>query len=132
MSAVWQWVSVEAAMKAHARQIEVYGGGGSALRDADRLAAAMMQPQMIASYEPDSDAAKLAASYAFGLAKGHPFVDGNKRVAWVVARLFLLKNGMTLIVDNDQKYDRMYALAAGTLSETEFADWLRANTAPKE
>lgn len=132
MKLAWRWVSVATAIKGHRRQIEKYGGGGYALRDPGRLEAAMMHLQMIADYEPDTDACGLAAAYAHGLAKGHPFVDGNKRIAWVVARLFLKKNGLLLSASQEEKYDQVYALAAGTLTETEFADWLRANTAPRK
>ena len=117
MTVTWRWVSLETAIKGHRRQIEKYGGGGYALRDPGRLEAAIMHPRMIADYEPDADAQRLAAAYVYGLAKGHPFVDGNKRIAWVVSRLFLMKNGFGLTVSNDEKYDRMYALASGTLTK---------------
>jgi len=87
---------------------------------------------MVAHYESDTDVFQVAASYAYSLAKRHPFVDGNKRTAFAVALLFLELNGRKVIASMDDRYDRMYALAAGTLSETEFAEWLRANTAPNE
>jgi len=127
----WKWLLAAAVSQFHREQLDEHGGG-EGVRDPGRLEAALAQPRMIASYEPEADACRLAASYAHGIAKGHPYVDSNKRTAWVAARTFLLINGYLLSVSQEEKYDRMYALAAGTLSETEFAEWLRANTAPNE
>lgn len=127
----WKWLIPEAVSQFHREQLDEHGGG-EGIRDPGRLEAALSQPQMIASYEEDADVSRLAASYAHGIAKGHPYVDGNKRTAWVAARTFLFINGYLLRVSQEEKYDRMYALAAGTLSENDFANWLRAHTAPKE
>ena len=83
-----------------------------------------MRPVNLAHYgEPD--AADLAASYAFGLAKNHGFVDGNKRTAWVVARLFLADNGLRLEFDTADAVQSMEGVASGGISETELTDWFR-------
>jgi death-on-curing protein len=85
---------------------------------------AMARPQNLAVYG-DPDAAALAASYAFGLARNHPFVDGNKRTAAVVSEGFLQKNGYSLGASNAQLVPIFEALAAGELSEAELAEWFR-------
>jgi death on curing protein len=85
---------------------------------------AMARPQNLAAYE-EPDAAALAASYAFGLARNHPFVDGNKRTAAVVSEGFLQKNGYSLDVSNAQLVPIFEGLAAGELSEDELANWFR-------
>jgi death-on-curing protein len=69
----------------------------------------------------------LAAAYAYGIARNHPFVDGNKRTALIVTRLFLLLNGVNLIATQEEKYSTSLALAAGELSEDALADWVRAH-----
>lgn len=125
----WAFVTLEATIAAHHRQIEAFGGADG-LRDEGRLEAAVARVPMLASYEPDADAARLAAAYAHGISKGHPFVDGNKRAGWVVARLFLLKNGLTLNASQAERYEKMLGLAAGEISEDAFADWLRAVIVP--
>jgi len=94
------------------------------VRDARGLEAALARLQNVAAYgEPD--AAALAAAYAYGLARNHPFADGNKRTAWVIARLFLADNGHRLRFDAAEAVRTMEALTAGTLSEPELAAWFR-------
>ena len=126
-----RWIEARTAYLIHELQLGEHGGG-IGVRDAGRLEAALAQPRMVLDYEPDSDLARLAASYAHGIAKGHPFIDGNKRTAFVVAETFLNANGVILHADDAACIEKTLALAAGTLSEDEFADWLRANTALKE
>ena len=119
----WQWISSASALAAHREQLAEHGGGDG-IRDAGMFESAMARPQNLAVYgEPD--AAALAASYAFGLARNHPFVDGNKRTAAVVCEGFLQKNGYVLSASNAEIALTFYALAAGELSEDELADWLR-------
>lgn len=84
----------------------------------------MSRPQNLSAYE-QPDAAALAASYAFGLARNHPFVDGNKRTAAVVSEAFLALNGYSLGASNAEVVVTFLALAAGELSEAELADWFR-------
>jgi death-on-curing protein len=119
----WRWVSHRAALTAHAEQIAEHGGGAG-IRDMGLFESAMALPQQLEAYgEPD--AAALAAAYAFGLARNHPFVDGNKRTANVVSLLFLLKNGWRVQADDADMTVAFIALAAGELSEDELADWFR-------
>jgi death-on-curing protein len=119
----WRWVSHRAALTAHAEQIAEHGGGAG-IRDMGVFESAMARPQQLDAYgEPD--AAALAAAYAFGLARNHPFVDGNKRTANVVSLLFLLKNGWRVQADDADMTVAFIALAAGELSEDELADWFR-------
>ena len=110
-------------MAAHAEQLAEHGGGDG-LRDAGMLDSAMARPRNFAEYgEPD--VAALAASYAFGIARNHPFIDGNKRTAWIMARLFLLANAVEIAFDKVDATNTVIALAAGELSEDELADWFR-------
>ena len=90
----------------------------------------MSRPRNLAAYE-QPDAARLAASYAYGLARNHPFVDGNKRTAWILCRLFLVLNGASLAYEEGEAISTMMALAAGELSEDELASWLRERLLPQ-
>ncbi|MBA4767760.1 MAG: type II toxin-antitoxin system death-on-curing family toxin [Porphyrobacter sp.] len=119
----WRWVSHRAALTAHAEQIAEHGGGAG-IRDMGLFESAMARPQQLEAYGKP-DAAALAAAYAFGLARNHPFVDGNKRTANVVSLLFLLKNGWRVEADDADMIVAFIALAAGELSEDELADWFR-------
>lgn len=113
------------ALAAHAEQLAEHGGG-EGLRDAGALDSAMMRPRNLAEYGKP-DAAALAASYAFGIARNHPFVDGNKRTAAVVCETFLMLNGWHLTASDAELVVAFVALAAGELSEDELADWLRGH-----
>lgn len=97
------------------------------MRDAGAMESALARPVNRWSYGED-DLATLAAAYAFGVASNHPFVDGNKRTAWVLARLFLTLNGATLAFEPEEAIRAMLALAAGELLEDEMADWFRRAT----
>ena len=112
-------------MAAHAEQLAEHGGG-EGVRDAGALDSAMMRPRNLALYE-EPDAAALAAAYAFGVARNHPFVDGNKRTAAVVSETFLVLNGHVLCATDAELVVAILALAAGELSEDELADWFRAH-----
>lgn len=119
----WHWLRAELALAIHDEQLAEHGGGVG-LRDEGALLSALARPQNLAA-NGEPDAAALAAAYAFGVARNHPFVDGNKRTAWVLARLFLALNGIALRFDDGAAVMTMLALAAGELSEDELADWLR-------
>jgi death-on-curing protein len=124
----WVWVTLAVAEAAHAEQMAEHGGGGDALRDRGLFESAMARPQQIAHYgEPD--AATLAAAYAYGLARNHPFIDGNKRIAAVVSETFLLLNGYGLTATDAELVVAFLELAAGTLSEHDLADWFRQHLA---
>lgn len=117
------WIATEVAAAAHAEQLAEHGGP-SGVRDAGALDSAMMRPRNLALYgEPDL--AALAAAYGFGIARNHPFVDGNKRAAAVVMETFLTLNGFTLTASDAELVVAIQALAAGELGEDELADWLR-------
>ena len=103
-------------------------GGGDGIRDEGMLDSAMARPRNLADYgEPD--VAALAAAYAYGIARNHPFVDGNKRTAAVVSETFLVLNGHTLDATDAEMVVAFVALAAGELSEDELADWFRQHLA---
>lgn len=119
----WTWIATEVALAAHVEQLAEHGGGDG-IRDAGALESAMARPRNLADYgEPD--AAALAAAYAFGIARNHPFVDGNKRTAAVVSETFLMLNGHALGASDAEVVVAFVALAAGELSEDELADWFR-------
>lgn len=119
------WIERALALALHERQLAEHGGG-SGVRDETLLESALARPQQLHSYgEPPPDLADLAASLAFGLARNHPFVDGNKRTAHVCYRVFLALNDTELMASGEEKYVQMLALAAGSLSEADFAAWLR-------
>ena len=118
------WIERPLAIAIHERQLAEHGGSG--VRDENLLDSALARPQQSnACGDPPPDLADLAASLAFGLARNHPFVDGNKRTAHVCYRVFLALNGADLAASDEDKYVSMIALAEGSLSETEFATWLR-------
>ncbi len=122
------WITPKIAQAIHERQLAEHGGQVG-LRDEGLLLSALARPQQLLSYgDPAPDLCALGAAYAYGIAKNHPFLDGNKRTAFVVFRLFLKWNGLELLADRTERYLRMLALAAGEISEEDFAAWLRANT----
>jgi death on curing protein len=123
----WNWVLADVVNLIHEQQI-LHFGGVSGLRDEDLLASALARPENLAAYA-DADVATLAASYAYGLARNHPFVDGNKRTALVTAAVFLLENGHELVASEADAVITVMALAAGELSEEQLAGWIRANLA---
>lgn len=125
MTAEWIWVAIEVAMAAHAEQLAEHGGG-EGVRDSALLESAMARPRNLAVYGAP-DAADLAAAYAFGIARNHPFVDGNKRTAAVVSETFLMLNGNGLAATDAELVVAFLALAAGELSEEEMADWFRSH-----
>jgi death on curing protein len=125
MTKNWIWVSLEVALAAHQEQIAEHGGG-EGVRDNGLLDSAMARPQNLALYgEPE--VAELAATYAFGIARNHPFVDGNKRTAAVVSETFLILNGSALNATDAELVVAFLALAAGELTEEEMADWFRTH-----
>ena len=124
----WDWVREDVVFAMHDRQIAEHGGLDG-VRDKGAVLAALARPQQLAHYgDPAQDAADLAAAYAYayGLVRGHGFSDGNKRVAWLTARLFLLNNNYQLKFEPAEAVFVMLALAAGNLPEAELAQWFRA------
>jgi death on curing protein len=123
----WRWVGADVVYAVHDRQIAEHGGLDG-LRDPGAVESALARPQNLAVYgEPD--AADLAAAYAYGLARSHGFADGNKRTAWVIARLFLADNGYRMRFDPAEAVRTTEKLAAGTLEESQLAEWFRHHLA---
>lgn len=119
----WRWVGVTVVHAVHDRQITEHGGPPG-IRDLGAIESALARPQNLAAYE-QPDAAMLAAAYLFGLARNHGFTDGNKRTAWVVARLSLADNGYQLRFDAAEAVRTVEAVAAGAFGEAELATWFR-------
>ena len=117
------WLDVDIALAVHDRQLAEHGGGAG-IRDAGALESALARPVNRWNYGED-DLAALAAAYAFGVARNHPFVDGNKRTAWVLARLFLALNGVALAFAAEDAIRAMVALAGSELGEEALAMWFR-------
>lgn len=119
------WLLEETILAIHHRQIAEHGGG-EGLRDQGLLSSALARPQDLFAYgEPTPDLAALAAAYAYGLARDHPFVDGNKRTALIASRTFLLLNGANLEAGQDEKFLTFQHLAERSLTEEELANWIR-------
>jgi death-on-curing protein len=123
----WTWLDAKLALAIHDEQLAEHGGA-EGVRDQGALQSALARPLNLAAYE-NPDAAEIAAAYAFGIARNHPFVDGNKRTAWVLARLFLALNSQQLTFGDAEAVVVMLALAAGELSEDELAAWFRERLA---
>ena len=119
------WLLEETLTAIHHRQIAEHGGS-EGLRDERLLMSALARPQNLLAYgEPAPDLASLAAAYAYGIARNHPFVDGNKRTALVAARTFLILNGVDLEATQDDKVLAFLSLAEDAISEEELANWIR-------
>jgi len=119
------WIEKRFALAIHDRQLSEHGGLPG-VRDEDLLDSALARPQQLHAYgDPPPDLADLAASLAFGLARNHPFLDGNKRTAAVACETFIVLNDGILQADDLALYPVYIALAEGTLSEADFAAWLR-------
>ena len=125
----WVWVETRVVVSAHDEQLAEHGGLDG-IRDRGALESALTRPKNLAAYETP-DAAALAAAYAFGIARNHPFADGNKRTALVVLETFLNLNGFVLDADDVQCVLTILELAAGSLSENGLAHWIRGNMAPQ-
>lgn len=119
----WIWLLSEVLVAVHEEQLAEHGGGAGT-RDAGLLDSALARPRQLAHYG-QPDAAALAASYGYGIARNHPFIDGNKRTAFVAVELFLELNGFSLTADDGDCVLTTLKLAAGELEESSFADWIR-------
>ena len=119
------WLSVDLVIDIHSEQLALFGGPDG-LRDRGLLESALARPINKHAYG-DDDLASLAASYAFGIARNHPFVDGNKRVAFAAFLVFLGLNGVTFRVEPAQATASILALAAGEIDEAGFTRWVRDN-----
>lgn len=117
------WIDPAVVFAVHEEQLAEHGGG-IGVRDTGLLESALARPKNLMAYgEPDL--ADLAASYGFGIARNHPFVDGNKRTAFVCVELFLQLNGHRLVAEDAASVLTMLAVASGEMDEAGFAAWLR-------
>lgn len=125
----WVWIDRAVLLAVHDEQLAEHGGA-LGTRDTGLFESAIARPQQLAHYgEPD--AAELAAAYAVGISRNHPFIDGNKRTAFVAAELFLALNGLELNADDAACVMTMLAVAAGQMDEATFARWLREHSAAR-
>ena len=122
----WRWIDKRVLLLLHDESLAEHGGA-SGLRDEGLLDSALARPLNLAAYEKPDHAA-LAASYAVGLAKNHPFVDGNKRAAFLSVGLFLARNGFRLSATQAEATLAVFGLAAGEIGEVEFAAWVREHS----
>ena len=125
----WRWIDKRALLLLHGESLAEHGGA-SGIRDEGLLDSALARPLNLVAYgEPDL--AALAAAYGFGIAKNHPFVDGNKRAAFLAVGLFLFLNGQRLKVTQADATVMVLALAASEIDEAVFANWIRSNNQPR-
>ncbi|TAG47179.1 MAG: type II toxin-antitoxin system death-on-curing family toxin [Betaproteobacteria bacterium] len=121
----WTWIDAAVITAIHEAQLAEHGGI-IGIRDAGLLESALMRPQNLAQYETP-DAAALAAAYGYGISRNHPYLDGNKRTAFVAVELFLALNGFELVASDADCVMTMLKVAAGEISEDAFAEWIRRN-----
>jgi death-on-curing protein len=124
----WVWIADSVVLAIHDAQLAEHGGIAG-IRDEGLLASALARPRNLEAYGEDVDASALVAAYAFGIARNHPFLDGNKRAAFVVMELFLNLNGWVLNAEDAECISTMLALAVGDLSEKALVAWLRSHIA---
>jgi death-on-curing protein len=125
-----RWIDLRAIMLLHAESLAEHGGP-EGLRDEGLLESALARPLNISAYQPEADIAALAAAYGWGIAHNHPFVDGNKRAAFLAVGLFLGLNGFSLTADKVDATRTMISVAAGEIDEVTFARWIRSHMTPR-
>lgn len=124
----WVWIEESVVWAVHEAQLAEHGGSAG-VRDSGLLQSALARPLNLLAYG-EADAPTLAAAYGFGIARNHPFIDGNKRTAFVCVELFLALNGFVLTALDADCVSTMLALAAGELPEADFATWIKNHTLP--
>lgn len=120
-----EWLTLDTVRLIHRRSLAEHGGADG-VRDAGMLESALSRPVNQWHYE-DADLIKLAAAYAFGISRNHPFVDGNKRTSYAACRLFLRVNGLDIRATQADKYAACISLASSEWGEAEFEAWLRGH-----
>jgi death on curing protein len=120
-------VSLPVVMAIHEAQLAQHGGG-IGVRDHGLLESALARPRQIHAYTDECALTGLAAAYAFGISRNHPFLDGNKRTAWVVCATFLELNGREVVASQADVVTVMLGVASGTVGEQEFTAWLDKNS----
>ena len=126
---MWHWIDRGTWLLLHDESLAEHGGA-SGVRDAGLLDSALARPENLVAYGSDADVAALAAAYAYGLARNHAFVDGNKRAAFLATGLFLVLNGYRLVATQADAALTVLSLAAGDIDEAAFAAWLRQHIEP--
>ena len=121
------WIAPVALRLLHSESLAEHGGLAG-LRDEGLLMSTLARPQNLFAYESVTEIPRLAAAYAYGITKNHPFIDGNKRAAFLSIGLFLALNGLRLQVEPAEAGQTMLALAAGDLEETELGEWIEIHT----
>lgn len=121
----WVWIDHALIHAVHDEQLAEHGGGAG-VRDANLLDSALARPEQLA-HDGTPDVSELAASYAYGISRNHPFIDGNKRTAFVAMELFLALNGFDLVATDVACVTTMLSVAAGDIEEAAFADWIRGH-----
>jgi death-on-curing protein len=125
-----RWLSPVYILSIHADQIQAHGGS-LGIRDRGLLESALERPRNRFHYDPEADLPALAAAYGFGISSNHPFVDGNKRVAFQAMYLFLGLNGFRIDAPEEEVVALILSLASGDLDEPALADWLRSHVSPR-
>jgi death-on-curing protein len=120
----WKWLRSDIVLAIHDAQLAEHGGLPG-VRSPELLDSALARPQMAAAYDDGAGAVTIGAMYAIGIARNHPFIDGNKRVAWVAMRVFLQANGVMLSFARAEAVSAMLGLAAAELTDERLTDWVR-------
>ncbi|HSH74638.1 MAG TPA: type II toxin-antitoxin system death-on-curing family toxin [Longimicrobiales bacterium] len=126
-----RWLSLVHILAIHTDQIQAHGGS-LGIRDRGLSESALERPRNRFQYDPDADLAALTAAYGFGVSGNHPFVDGNKRVAFQAMYLFLGLNGFRIDAPEEEVVSLILALASGELDEPLLADWVRQHISPRD
>ena len=123
----FEWLPLQAVIDLHAEQLEEHGGAVG-LRDQGALESAVARPQNFAAYQAEASIFRLAAAYSYGLTQNHPFIDGNKRIAFVAGATFLILNGWYLDALESEAERMMVALSSKEIDESAFAEWLEQHS----
>lgn len=120
-----EWIRGDVVLAIHRRQLAEHGGIDG-VRDSGLLDSALARSKNLWAYsDPQPDIASLAAAYAYGIIKNHPFLDGNKRTGYAVCRTFVILNGFDFEATQEEKFAAFYAVASGQSTEAQLAEWLR-------
>lgn len=125
-----RWVPRLVIEAVHLDQVREHGGL-IGIRDENALESGLARARQRWTFDPDSDLSRLAAGYVFGICTGHPFRDGNKRISFLAAVIFLGLNGFDLVAPDEEVVEKMMAIASGKLAEEAIADWIRSRIEPR-
>lgn len=125
-----RWVPRLVIEAVHLDQVREHGGL-IGIRDENALESGLARARQRWTFDPDSDLSRLAAGYVFGICTGHPFRDGNKRISFLAAVIFLGLNGLDLVAPDEEVVEKMMAIASGKLAEEAIADWIRSRIEPR-